>query len=477
MAAATLAVVFFSSADTTVAQAPSPGSPSAVPTAALTAAIPGILNLDHTPSASVAIAVKGKVVYERAFGVRDIARKLSADVNTHYEIGSITKQFTAAAVLQLQEDGKLSIDDRVATYLPDAPHAKQITVRQLLAQTSGLADYVDNANLSSVETFLSTTKGGYANVVAIVARKPLQFTPGSQWRYSNTNFIFLGEIIERVSHDSLWEYIRTHELAPAGMTHTSTIGRQSELSDMAVGYNLRSHREAVALTLGESWAGAAGDLVSTAGDVAAWNTALISGKIVSPRDYTLMSTAGTTSKGTSTGYGFGLFRDTSEGQPRVWHSGGTFGFNSVAEYFPKQSTAIVVLTNSFDAMPESVALKIFNILNPQIAAAEQRAVTGEDLAITGRVRAFIAALLRGVLKRSQITPAMSKAYSDADVKRMSEQMMRFGAPVSYTYKGKTADAHGVTYAYLVHFKNDLLLLTMKVDGATKKFSDFDFENP
>jgi D-alanyl-D-alanine carboxypeptidase len=370
MVAAAIAALFCSSAGVTFAQG-LPTSSSAFPVAALDAAIPTLLRLGDTPSANIAIAVNGKIIYERSFGLRDLARKLPADVNTHYEIGSITKQFTAAAILQLQEAGKLSIDNRVAAYLPDAPYAKQITVRQLLAQTSGLPDFVDQSDLNSIEATLSSTKGGYAKVRDIAARKSLHFAPGSRWEYSNTNFIFLGEMIERISHESLWEYIRTHELIPAGMTHTSTIGHESTLRDMAVGYNLRNHRQAAALTLGESWAGAAGYLVSTAGDVAAWKAALISGKIVSPRDYTLMSTAGTTSKGTSTGYGFGLFSDISEGQPRVSHSGGTFGFNSDEAYFPKQSTEIVVLTNSFEAMPESIALKIFNILNPRIAAAKQ----------------------------------------------------------------------------------------------------------
>ncbi len=258
----------------------------------------------NIPGATVVITRDGHVVYTHAFGSSDLATGAAARDDTHYEIGSITKQFTAAAILQLHEAGKVDIDAKVAVYVPSAPHANEITVRELLTQTSGLADYLD---VSGVDTSKTAT---YDQLMASVAGKPLQFAPGSAWRYSNTNYVILGRIIESVSNEPYDTYVKRHILKPLGMTETFTIGDEASIPGMAFGYQLvDGHLSPVRAAISQSYAWSAGDMVSTVGDVEKWSSALQNGRVVSPQDYALMMTSQPTTQGDS-GYGFGLFLDS-----------------------------------------------------------------------------------------------------------------------------------------------------------------------
>jgi glycine/D-amino acid oxidase-like deaminating enzyme len=163
--------------------------------------------------------------------LRDKDRWLPARSDTHYERGSITKQFTAAAILQLQDAGKLKIDDKVSVYLSDVPHGGEVTLRQLLTHTSGIADYF---GLLSDEEFTKPTS--FTGLMKLVADKPLDFAPGSRASYSNTGYMILGRIIEVTSHESYHEYRRKHLLQPAGMKDAYTVLDETSLPTMAKGY-------------------------------------------------------------------------------------------------------------------------------------------------------------------------------------------------------------------------------------------------
>lgn len=153
-----------------------------------------ILRLTGTPGAVLGIVEDGQMVYRKAYGLRDLEGRIAATIDTHYEIGSITKQFTAAAILQLQEAGKLNIDDKLAKYLPDAPHASEVTLRQLLSHTSGLPEYLDGLDIETAATKPAT----FTQLMARIAGEPLDFTPGAKMVYNNTGYILLGRVIEVV---------------------------------------------------------------------------------------------------------------------------------------------------------------------------------------------------------------------------------------------------------------------------------------
>ena len=331
--------------------------------------VQALLSAAHVPGATIAIVRGGAVVYARGYGLRDVAKSLPADAHTRYEIGSITKQFTAAAILQLKEAGKIDLDATVATYLPSISHAREITIRQLLTHTSGLEDYV---NIPNFET-LAATPATFDQLMSRISRKPLGFTPGSGFGYSSTNFLILGRIIEVVSGQSWEVYVQQHLFAPAGMMDSATIAQEGELADMARGYVYAQGRTAESKPIAESWASSAGGIVSTADDLQKWGEALSSGRIISKSDYQLLISPARLADDSTSEYGFGMKIDRFEGQPRIWHDGNTNGFDGSDQFFPSQGVRIIVLTNTLDGGSDKIVEHIYNDLFPAIASAALRA--------------------------------------------------------------------------------------------------------
>jgi D-alanyl-D-alanine carboxypeptidase len=468
--AALVAVFALSSSMSAAAQTTPPNSTSS----ALDTMLAASIHDAHIPSASVLVSVNGVVTYARAFGDRDLTKHLAADASTHYEIGSMTKQFTAAAILQLEEAGKLSIDDSVARYAPDAPHARELTLRNLLTQRSGVPEYLEGP---VVEKQLATP-GSYAKIIATVSGKPLLFNPGSQFRYSNTNYIILGHIVEIVSHETYQHYVRTHEFARAEMMQTAFIADEPHIANMALGYVTPNGIAAAAPVLNDYWAWSAGDIVSTVGDFNKWMAALEAGKIVSASDYALMTSATpATHDSGDTYYDFGLVVSKIEGQPYVWHNGGTLGFRTDGAYFPKQDTRIIVFTNSGDASPEPIALKIFNVLYPDIAAILTTAASGEDVAMTARLKAFFLGILQGKPDRAQMTEEENAHMNDAHIKGLDARLAQLGAVQSFTFKGMTSAATGPIYTYTVVFDQGPFKLEISLEPGTGKVASAMFLSP
>ncbi len=455
-----------------IAQTPTPAAGPAPLDAAARARIDddvaAILKAAGGTGATVAIVEDGTTVYVRGYGLRDIAAALPAQADTHYEIGSITKQFTAAAILQLKSAGKLGLDDRLSVYLPSAPHAAAVTIRQLLSHTSGIHEYLEGAHVVDRAAKPAT----FAQLMALVAKKPLDFKPGTKWAYSNTNYIILGRVIEVVSKQPYEAYVREHLFGPAGMTNTATIADEAHLSNMAHGYRTSNGKTVPAKPLDDSFAWSAGNIVTTVADLQRWNAALMSGKIISPADYTLMTTPQRLPSGASSDYGFGMAVDSFEGQPRIWHNGGTFGFAATSQFFPKQALRVIVLTNDEDGPDAAIAAKIFNDLNPTIAANDLTPAPGEDRAVTARIKAFIIPALKGNVDRSAITDAANKALTEALVKSVAEQLAPLGDPLGFVYKGVTQRPAGPVYSYIIRYATQNLHLTIQIEKTSDKFSAF-----
>lgn len=293
--------------------------------------------------ASVVIVRGGAIVYERSFGKR-AGGAGAATRDTRFEIGSLTKQFTAAAILQLKEHGRLRLDDPLSAYVPGFPHAREVTLRQLLSQTSGLPDFMETNHF----LHLSHTTAGSVRAVERMASGPLHFAPGSRWEYSNTNYFALGRVIEVASGETYDTYVRVHLFVPAGMTHSATIAQEARIKDLATGY-WRGMRGRGPLTPApstlQSWTWSAGDIVSTAGDVARWDIALADGRIISRADFGLMTRPAKLTNGKTVDYAFGWWTDPLMGHRLFAGLGDTYGFSSANEVFPDDHLAIIVLEN------------------------------------------------------------------------------------------------------------------------------------
>lgn len=298
------------------------------------------------PSVSIAVAVDGKLAYAKAFGNAQLNPKLPATAHMRYKIGSVSKQFTAAAVLLLVEDGKLSLDDKVAKFFPRLTRARDITVAQLLAHTAGYPDYYP-LDYATAAMRKPVTPDALMNKYG---KKPLGFAPGARWDYSNTDYVIAGRIVEKVSGQPLEQFIGTRILAKAGMTTAIDTGTSSWRTDDPLGYTrVATGPLRVALPEGAGWTFAAGQLAMSASDLVRWDLALMNNTILSAASRDKLVKETVVPSGQETHYGLGIGVDVAEdGSARWSHMGGVSGFIANNVIYPKHKLAIAVLTNTMD---------------------------------------------------------------------------------------------------------------------------------
>lgn len=448
-------------------------SPSPAPSPSLddriTAAVGTGWDKLHAPGTAVGITRNGQLIYVKGFGMRDVAKQLPIDDQTRFQVGSVTKMFTAAAILQLKERGMLSLDDRLAKYVPSFPHAKDVTLRQLLNQISGLPEYTE------VSGFIrnSGTPGSLQKVESLIAHKPLDFKPGSQWEYSNSNYYALGAVVASVSHQSYEAFIRAHEFEPAHMTHSGFIGEASMQHDAAVPYwrGMKGDQPlAPAPPLRAAWAGGAGEIVSTVGDLAKWDAALADGSIITHDDYALMRSPGLLSDGKPTSYGMGWVIDSFDGHARIWHNGGTNGSMTMNATFPQDHVDIIVFENMLGASVDRTEATVFETIFPEAAAAARQPAAGEDPAVTARIRAVFDGLQQGTLKTSDLTPNAQKHFTPELLATVHQELGPLGPPVAVIYKGMRESGGDMEYTYRFDFARETLMLRMDIDKATNLVS-------
>ena len=305
------------------------------------------IDTQATAGVSVAVVRADQVVFAKGYGFADLAGKRPADPSTVYRIGSLTKQFTAAAIVQLAEAGKLDLDADVRT-LVDVPTGGQpVTIRQLLHHTSGMPDYTE---LPSFVTEMPRPHTP-AQIVALVKDVPWKFAPGSKFEYSNTGYVVLGMVIEKVSAEPYAAYLATHVFSAAHLTSTSYCDESRPDAHRATGYEQRAGL-VPAHPIDLSIAFSAGALCSTVLDLARWDTALRTGRVVSPAGYAQMTTP------TLGDYGFGLFKDERSGHVRVHHNGGINGFVAELDDYPADHVVLVVLANTESPVPQSIELAV-----------------------------------------------------------------------------------------------------------------------
>ncbi len=309
-------------------------------TKAIDTAVAKSLTATGTPSASIAVVRGGRIVLAKAYGKASETIP-QARPDLPYQIASISKQFTAAAVLLLRRDGKLSLDDAVSKYISGITGGDTITIRQLLSHTSGLQDYwPQDYSFAAMEK--PTTPQG---IVDRWARKPLDFASGTQWQYSNTGYVVAGLIVEKVAGEPLLPFLQRRVFKPLGMKAMD--------QDLATGprYPQGYHRYALGPVRPErpaasGWLYAAGELAMSPTDLARWDLARLNRQLLTPEEWTLQETAIKLADGKDTGYGLGVDVGEQNGRRIVEHGGEAVGFLSENIVYPDEKAAIVVLTNS-----------------------------------------------------------------------------------------------------------------------------------
>ncbi len=293
---------------------------------------------------SVAVARGGIVIVEQGAGIADLEHGVPADVNTLFRIGSLTKMFTAAAVLRLAERGKLSPEDDIRTRLPGAPtQGRAVTIRQMLTHTSGIPNIISQPEFKrSVAREMAADE-----LVAIVRGAPFEFEPGARWKYSNTNYLLFGPMIEAVDGRPYAQFLQQEFFGPLGLAHTRYESDREIIKHRAQGYDFDPRAGLLNDALiAMSNAGAGGGLLSTAGDLLRWSMALTSGRAVQPATYREMVDSAVPTGIPGMSYGFGLAVFNQNGRTRLSHFGAINGFTAVLSWYPEEDLHIAVISNS-----------------------------------------------------------------------------------------------------------------------------------
>lgn len=394
---------------------------------AIDAGVKVVLEATGAPSASIAVVRGGQIVYENAYGVGRITPDTVARPEMRYAIGSVSKQFTATAILLLQEDGKLSLDDRVAKWFPQLTRAADISIRQLLSMTSGYQDYWPQDYV-----FMDMQRPAPAReIMQRWAGKDLDFEPGSQWQYSNTNYVIAAAIVERVSGMRFMDFLTQRIFQPLKMTSVGDFDAgplgandAEALLRNALGPFRPAPKEAA------GWLFGAGQLAMTARDLAVWNIAVMNKSLLKPASYKAQQTVMLLEAGSATNYGLGVNIATAAGRRRISHGGAVSGYTTTSQIFPDHQTSIVVFTNIYPGAagaPGKIADRIASVIFPPPAA---------DAAALAQARTIYDGLMKGTIDRTLFTPA-ANAFFTADVlSDYAKSLTPLGAPTEFVAGGE-----------------------------------------
>lgn len=323
------------------------------------------------PGAVVLIAKDGEIIYRKAFGLANLRKKKTLQTDMIFQLGSMTKQFTSAAVLQLVEQNKVSLDDKIQKYVEYYPEKEyEITIAHLLSQTSGIPEFFD---VDESEFELLSQEHTPQQLIAYYADKPLLFQPGTQFQYSNSNYPLLGVVIEKASGLTLKEYFENNLFGPLGMNSTSLWYKDDfKKKRIAEGYRTKDGALELSPEIVGSTVYAAGGIVSTVDDLFLWNEALKDERLLSEDIVRQLTTEKTMLNGAGTGYGYGFFIKDLQGRKTVQHGGLIFGFTSSGLYIPEEDIYVCVLANKSHERTEEIANYLASI------------VMGEPIRIMGR---------------------------------------------------------------------------------------------
>jgi CubicO group peptidase (beta-lactamase class C family) len=421
-----------------------------------------VLEQTGVPSASVAVVKGGKLAYTHAYGsarlATDTAPAVPATTEMRYSIGSISKQFTAAAILLLQQDGKLSLDDTVGKYIPGLTQGDKVTIRQVLSHTSGYQDYWPEDYVMTPMLQAESSQ----QILDTWGKKPLDFEPGTQWQYSNTNFVIAGRIVETITGHPLMDFLVDRVFRPLGM-HSVWNSDEAKLTqvDATPYYRHGLGPLRLAPKEGRGWMFAAGELAMTAHDLALWDESLIAQSLLSSNSYKQMFTEVKLNDGKSTNYGLGVFIHDQDGHTIIEHSGEVSGFVSDNAVVADDGVAIAVLTNQDAVGAASIIVKLALpvVEGTPPTPAEQQAID------------IYRGLQQGRIDRSLLSQNLSDYFSPEALADFQSSLAPLGEPLSFNQARETLRG-GMTFRVfqIVYPSKHLLLTTYTYpDGKLEQY--------
>lgn len=411
------------------------------------------------PSVSVAVVEGGHLAFAKGFGKANIEKSRAADVNTRYAIGSISKQFTAAALLLEQENGKLSLDDKVSKFFPELTRANEVTIRELLSHTSGYEDYAP-------QDYIIPEWEKPTNPQAILdqwAKKPLNFDPGTRWQYSNTNYTIAGEILEKASGEKLVPFLREHFLGPLGMSSAGDCEAANPADATAYTRFALGPPRPVARE-GAGWYFAAGELCMTATDLAKWDIAFLEKRILSAKSYEEFTREVKLKDGKPTHYALGLQVGEMSGTPTISHDGEVSGFLASNRLFPMKNLGVVVLSNEDGVgMIGTVSREIASaLLQPKEEINDKRDT---------QVRGILESLQNGQVDRALFTADANSYWTDISLSDFKTSLAPLGKLLLLSRTNDQLRGGMTHLSYRAHFEHDTVALNIYVmpDGKFEQF--------
>jgi D-alanyl-D-alanine carboxypeptidase len=410
----------------------------------------------QVPGLSLAVVQDGRVVKQQGYGFADLELQVPVTPETVFEIGSITKQFVAAAVMTLVEQGKIDLNEPASRYLSDLPSAwHEVTVRQLLSHTSGIPDFEEILGYGAYRTPTTAQQ-----LISVAAAKPLDFQPGAEWHYSNTGYYLLGLIIEKVSGVPYVPLIEKRILEPAGMTRTRSSTPSEVIAGRASGYALEDGRLVNRDAIQPTAVGGAGDLVSTTGDLVKWNAMLDAQSVLATESYAQIWSNQSLADGSLSGYGFGWFVSPVRGHRAQEHSGGTAGFSSDILRLPDDRVTVIVLTNSYDANPVGMARHIAAQFVPSLVYAK---IPDTKPSLSRKLLDFYSHRLDPEVYARDLSPEFLEKVRSRWSKG-HEFYRSLGPPLGIERVQRDAGDAASSYRYRVRYAETALIVAATIDG-------------
>lgn len=339
------------------------------------------------PGLSLAITRGGELIRAAGYGLANVEHSVPATSDTVYQSGSVGKQFTALAVMMLAEEGRLALNDPISRYFEGAPEAwTDVRVRHLLTHTSGIREW-DEPEIDYRKDYTED------ELVKLAMKPPLDFTPGTQWSYSNTAYVLLGVLVRKVSGQFYGDFLRERVFKPLGMSSTRVISEADIVPHRAAGYRLEK-----GVLKNQNWVSpslnttADGALYLTVLDLARWDAALWSGKLLKPSSYTQTWTPVRLASGATYPYGFGWSLGEQRGRPMIEHGGSWQGFRAAIARYPDDRLSVMVLSNLAQAGPGQIAHGVAGLISPDLVLPDARAARADpDPQRTAAVREVLAA--------------------------------------------------------------------------------------
>jgi D-alanyl-D-alanine carboxypeptidase len=444
------------------AAAPRSGLPDTFDVPAIDRFLSAQVNQPNRVGFSVAIVKNGEIVLAKGYGKGSLQDGRAVETNTVFAIGSVTKQFVCAAILLLAEDGKLSPRDPVAKYYPDLTRAKDITLLDVMNHVSGYPDYYP---LDFVDRRMSK-RIDEDELLRQYAGGKLDFEPGTKWSYSNTGYILLGRVIEKVSGENLGSFLARRIFQPLGMTQTVY---EMDTNDprLATGYRSFALSDPEAASPeAAGWLRGAGGIYSTPSDLAKWDIALLGGQALKPESYRLLTTARVLADGRSAEYGCGLSVKTQNGWPVLSHSGAVSGFNTYNAMAPATRSAVIMTCNLEGGM-SSLPNQIFALLLK--ARSNVPAVSGPSASETAK--AIFAQLQKGQVNREQFSAEFNDYLTNEKVIGASKRLKQYGTPTKVdVINSSERGGMEVTTTRLVFSSGELRVLMYRMpNGKVEQF--------